>query len=65
LRQEDVLPSDDREDQQETAGDLEEDQSGEGEAEDQGKGGMYVSQPHDGNIPEEEDEKEEKDTGKD
>jgi len=65
MRQEDILPSHDREDQQETAGDHEEDHKGKGEAEDQGKGRMNVSQPHDGNIPEEEDEKEEKDTGED
>jgi hypothetical protein len=65
MRQEDILPSYDREDQQETAGDHGKDQKGKGETEDQGKGGMNVSQPHHGNIPEEEDEKEEKDTGKD
>jgi len=65
MRQKDILPSHDGEDKQETAGDHEEDQKGEGEAEDRGEGGMNVSQSHHGNIPEEKDEKEEDDTGKD
>jgi hypothetical protein len=65
MRKEDVPASHDRENQQETAGDHEEDQKGKGEAEDWGKGGVNVSQPHHGDIPDEKDEKEEKDTGKD
>jgi hypothetical protein len=65
LRQEDILSSHYGEDEQETSGDHKKDQKGKGEAEDQGEGRMNVSQPHHGDIPEEEDEKEEKDTGKD
>jgi hypothetical protein len=65
MRQENILPSDDREDQQETAGDHEKDQKGEDEAKEQGKGRVDVSQPHHGNIPEKEDETEENHTGQD
>jgi len=65
MRQEDILPSHDGEDKQETAGDHEEDEEGQDEAENQGKGGVNISQPHHGDIPEKEGEKEEKDTGKD
>jgi hypothetical protein len=56
MRQKDILPSHNGEDKQETAGDHEEDEKGKGEAEDQGEGRVNVSQPHHGNIPEEEDE---------
>jgi len=65
MRQEDILPSQDGEDKEETAGDHEKDQKCQGEAEDQGEGGVNVSQPHHGNIPEEKDENEENDAGKD
>lgn len=65
MRQEDILPPQDGEDEQKTAEDHEEDQKGEGETEDKWKGGMNGFQPNHGNIPKEEDEKEENDTGKD
>jgi hypothetical protein len=65
MRQKDILPSDDREDQQETAGDHEKDEKGKDEAEEQGQGRMNVSQPHHGNIPEKEDETEENNTRQD
>jgi len=65
LGQENILSSHDGEDKQETAGDHEEDQNTQGEAEDQGEGGMNVSQPHDGDVPEQKDENEENHTGKD
>ena len=65
MGQEDILSSHDGDDKQETAGDHEENQYTQGEAEDQGEGRMNVSQPHDGDIPEEKDENEENNTGKD
>lgn len=65
MGQEDVLPPQDREDQQETAGDHEKDEEDKGKAENQRKGRVDVSQPHHGDIPKEKDEKEEEDTGKD
>ena len=65
MRQEDILPPYDGEDKQKTAGEHQEDQKGESEAEDQRKGGVNISQPDHGNIPEEENENEENDTGKD
>jgi hypothetical protein len=65
MRQEDILSSDDGEDKQETAGDHEKGQKAQGKAEDQGEGRVNVSQTHDGNIPEEKDENEKNNTGKD
>jgi hypothetical protein len=65
MRQEDILPPHDGEDKQETAENHQEDKKGQGEAEDQREGGVNVSQPHDGNIPEEKDESKENHTGKD
>ena len=65
LRQEDILPSHDGEDKQEAARDHEEGEKGQDEAENRGEGGVNIFQPHHGNIPEKEGEKEEKDTGKD
>jgi hypothetical protein len=65
MRQENVLSSQYGEDKQQTAKDHEEDQRGEGKTEDRWEGGMNVFQSNDGNIPEEKDEKEEYDTGKD
>jgi hypothetical protein len=65
LRQEDVPSSHDGENKQETAEDHQEDHKAQGEAENQGEGRMNVPQPHHGNVPEEEDENEENDTGKD
>lgn len=65
MRQEDILPPHDSEDKQETAENHQEDKKGQDEAEDQGEGGVNVSQPHHGNIPEEKDESEKNKTGKD
>jgi hypothetical protein len=65
MGQENIPSPHDGKDKQETTGDHEEDQEPQGEAEDQGKGGVNVSQPHDGDIPEEKDENEENRTRKD
>jgi hypothetical protein len=65
MRQENILPSHDGEDKQKAAGDHKKDEEGKGEAENQGEGGVNISQPHHGNIPKKEGEKEENDTGKD
>ena len=65
LRQEDILSPHDGKDKEETAGDHEEDQNTQGKAENQGKRRMNIFQTHDGNIPEQKDESEENDTGKD
>jgi hypothetical protein len=65
MRQEDILPPQYGEDKQKTAEDHEENQKGKGETEDKREVGMNVFQPHHGNIPEEENEKEENETGKD
>jgi hypothetical protein len=65
MRQEDILPPHDSEDKQETAENHQEDKKGQDEAEDQGEGGVNVSQPHHGNIPEEKDESKKNNTGKD
>jgi hypothetical protein len=65
MREKDVLAPEDGEDEEETAKDHEEDQNGEGEAEERWEEGMNVFQPYHGNIPEEKDENEQNDTGKD
>jgi hypothetical protein len=58
MRQEDILPSQYGEDKEKTTEDHEENQKGEGDTEDDWEGEMNVFQPNDGNIPEEENEKE-------
>ncbi len=65
MRQEDILPSQYGEDKEKTTGDHEENQKGEGKTEDHWEGGMNVFQPYDGNIPQEKDEKEKNEIGKD
>ena len=65
MRQEDILPPYNGEDKQKTAGEHQKDQKRESEAEDQRKGGVNISQPNRGNVPEEKDENEENNTGKD
>ncbi len=65
MREKDVLAPEYGEDKEETAKGHEEDQKGEGEAEERRQGGMNVFQPNHGNIPEEKDENEENHTGKD
>jgi len=65
MREKDVLAPEDGEDEEETAKDHEEDQGGEGEAEERREEGVNVLQPYHRNIPEEKDENEENDAGED
>jgi hypothetical protein len=65
MREEDIPPPHDGEDKEQTSKDHEEDQNGKGQTEEEREGGMDVLQSHHGNIPEEKDEKEENQTGKD
>ena len=65
MREKDVLAPENGEDEEETAKDHEEDQGGEDEAEERRQEGVNVFQPYHRNIPEEKDENEENDTGKD
>ena len=64
LRQEDIPPPHDGENKQEAAGDHQKDEKGQDEAENQGEGGVNISQPHHGNIPKKKDEDEKNDAGK-
>jgi len=64
MRQEDILPSHDGENKQKAAGDDQKDEEGQDEAENQGEGGVNISQPHHGNIPKKEGENEKNDAGK-
>ena len=65
MREKDVLAPVDGEDEEETAKKHKKDQGGKDEAEDRRQEGVNVFQPYHGNIPEEKDENEENDTGKD
>lgn len=65
MREEDISPPHDGEDKEQTSEDHEKDQNGKGQTEDKREGGMDVLQSNHGNIPEEKDEKEENQTGKD
>jgi hypothetical protein len=60
-----VLSSNDGEDKEESSGEHEKNQNGEGQSEEERKHGMDVSQPHDGNIPEYKDQKKEDQAGDD
>jgi len=64
MRQKDIFSSHDGEDKQEAAGDHQKDQKGQGKAEDQRERGMNISQPNNGNVPEEKNDKEKNDAGK-
>jgi hypothetical protein len=65
MREKDVLAPENGEDEEETAKDHEEDQCGEDEAEERRQEGVNVFQPYHRNIPEQKDEDEQNDTGKD
>jgi hypothetical protein len=65
MGKEDVLPPKNGEDKEQSPGEHEKDQNGEGQSEEERKKGMNVPQPHHGDIPEHEDQKEEDQTGDD
>ena len=64
VREENIFSPEDGKNKEQTAENHEENQKGKGQTEDRRKGGMNVSQPHDGNIPEKKDKTEENNTGK-
>jgi hypothetical protein len=63
MREEDILPSEDGKDKEESPGKHEEHQNRKDDGEEERKGGMDVLQSHHRDIPEQKDEKEEDQTG--
>ena len=65
MREKDVLASEDGENEKEASKEHKEDQGGEDEAEERRQEGVNVFQPYHRNIPEQKDQDEQNDTGKD